>query len=253
MPRRCRFALPLVLLGLHVTVACAGHPMMSEDTGTQGTGNAELEQGYAWSNLDGSGSLLFQPQLSYGLTPALDLIVQPSWQVADAGVAGRVRAFGDTNVDAKWRFQGASPWSLGVRGGLQLPTSQEGLGIPHDRVAVHAILVATADFTPFVLDVNVGMGRAPADAGGRSDLYHVSVAALYSVNDSLFVLADAAADTNPVATGPGWQGTLLTGVIYTLRPGLDLDVGYLTRLDAVGPAQQWLLGITVRGAFPALL
>ncbi len=52
--------------------------MLSEDTGTQGTGNAELELGYAWSEDDGARSFLFQPQLSYGVTPSLDLIVQPS-------------------------------------------------------------------------------------------------------------------------------------------------------------------------------
>ena len=247
MPR-CPYPVSLVVLGLHVVAAWAGHPMMTEDTGTQGTGNAELELGYAQSTSGSGGASLFQPQLSYGVTPALDLIVQPAWQSVAGGAGGRVHAFGDTNLDVKWRFMGASPWSLGVRAGLVVPTSQEGLGIPHDRVAAHAVLVGTADLTPVTLNANLGMARAPTDAGGRTDLYHASLAALYSVNEKLFLLADAAADTNPLSTGSTWQGTLLTGLIYTLRPGLDLDAGYRARLTPVGPAQQWLLGITFRGA-----
>ena len=59
----CRFAL-------------AGHPMLTEDTGTQGTGNEGLELGFSWANDSGDRSFLFQPQLSYGATPTLDLIVR---------------------------------------------------------------------------------------------------------------------------------------------------------------------------------
>ncbi len=44
--------------------AHSGHPMLSEDTGTQGLGNFELELGYDWSAFAGSRSFLFQPQLS---------------------------------------------------------------------------------------------------------------------------------------------------------------------------------------------
>jgi hypothetical protein len=40
----------------------------------------------------------------------------------------------------------------------------------------------------------------------------------------------------------------LAGLIYTVRPGLDLDVGYRGCLTSVAPQRQWLLGITYRGA-----
>jgi len=41
---------------------------------------------------------------------------------------------------------------------------------------------------------------------------------------------------------------LLIGTIYTIHPGLDVDVGFRTRLNGTGAAQQWLMGITFRGA-----
>src|SRR5262245_25046373 len=65
--RRCVGVLIAALL--RALPVHAGHPQMSEDTGTQGAGNFELELGNDWSRDDGSRSYLFQPQLSYGLSP----------------------------------------------------------------------------------------------------------------------------------------------------------------------------------------
>ena len=229
------------------TAAFAGHPMLSEDTGTQGTSNWELELGYAWIRSGADRSFLFQPQLSYGLSPTFDLILQPSWMTMEATPGGRVRGLGDTNLDAKWRFYGAAPWSLGIRAGLGLPTAQRGLGLPNGDVSAHAILVATADLTPFAFDANLGLSYVPGDARQRSEQYHLSAAATYTANERLFLVLDVAADSNPDLASGAYQAVALLGVIYTVHPGLDVDVGYRGRVSAVGPVHQWLLGITFRG------
>src|SRR5690349_4529248 len=78
--------------------ARAGHPMLTEDTGTQGSGNAELELGFSWASDAGNRYFVFQPQLSFGATPTLDLIVQPSWLSNDFGGGGNVSGYGDTNL-----------------------------------------------------------------------------------------------------------------------------------------------------------
>ena len=222
--------------------------MLSEDTGTQGRGNAELELGYAWSRQDGAAIFLFQPQLSYGTTPALDLIVQPSWTIVDTPGAGREKGLGDTNLDFKWRFYGAAPWSFGVRAGLQLPTAHADLGLPHNKVAPHALLVLTADLTPFTVDANLGYARVPDVAAARPDLLHFSAAVTYAANERLFFILDTAVDSNPDSRRTQPPAVLLAGVIYTARPGLDLDVGYRGRLDSAAAQRQWLLGLTYRGA-----
>jgi len=56
-------------------------------------------------------------------------------------------------------------------------------------------------------------------------------------------------DSNPERNeGKSFAAVTLVGVIYTIRPGLDVDAGFRGRLNRTGPAQQWLLGITFRGA-----
>ena len=67
--------------------------MLSEDTGTQGRRNAELELGYAWSQQDSASVFLFQPQLSYGTSPTFDLIIQPSWTYVDQMRCSKISCF----------------------------------------------------------------------------------------------------------------------------------------------------------------
>lgn len=217
--------------------------MLSEDTGTQGRGNAELELGYAWSRDHGTDLFLFQPQLSYGTSSTFDLILQPSW--TDVGGA---KGLGDTNLDFKWRFYGAAPWSLGVRAGVDLPTAHADLGSPDHKVSPHGLLVVTGDFNPLVLDANLGYSHVPSYLGTRANLFHFSAAATYAANERLFFVLDTAMDSNPDSRQSLPPVVTLLGLIYTARPGLDFDVGYRSRLTAAAPVRQWLFGITYRGA-----
>ena len=241
-----RALLCLLLIGL-VPVARAGHPLLSEDTGTQGSGNYELEIGSDWTRDAGNRNYLLQPQLSYGATASLDLIVQPSWIATRFGDE-REKGFGDTNLDVKYRFFGAAPWSFGIRAGLELPTAEKDLGLPHGRVEGHGILVATADFTPFTVTANLGYARAPEVPFSRQNLYHLSAAITYAAGQRLYFLLDSAVDTNPDMRGGPYQTVALAGVIFTVRPGIDLDVGYREGLTVAAPTRQLLFGFTCRGA-----
>jgi len=222
--------------------------MISEDTGTQGSGNAELELGYASSEDADSRSLLFQPQLSYGVSPTLDLIAQPSWLANRDPVNGRAHGFGDTNLDFKWRFHGSAPLSLAVRAGLDVPTGEHGLGLPDGKTSEHALLVATVDATPFTIDANLGYTRNPDGIGLRTDLYHASLAAMYAASERMVLLLDTDIDSNPDPRHSTAPAVTLAGLIYTIHPGLDLDAGYRARLNSAAVARQWLLGITYRWA-----
>lgn len=245
--RHCARVLAALLM-LRIPSAPAGHPMLSEDTGTQGSGNYELELGYDWSRLDADRSFLFQPQLSYGASATLDLIVQPSWLRNTDPSGARSQGLGDTNLDFKWRFFGAAPLSVGVRAGLELPTAQAGLGLPAGTVGEHAIVVATLDAAPWSVTMNAGLAHLPLSPAARSNLYHVSAATQYTLNEHLILVLESSADGNPDNAQRSCLCVALAGLIYTVRPGLDLDAGYRAPLNAVTPAQQWLLGFTLRGA-----
>lgn len=249
MLRRFLFAISrAVQLILFVPAAFAGHPMLSEDSGTQGTGNAELEFGFDWSRDHGNRAFLFQPQLSYGTSPTLDLIVQPSWLSVENSTNEQEHGFGDTNLDMKWRFYGAAPLSFALRAGFDLPTNQNDLGLPHDNVSPHALLAATFDAAPYSFDANVGYTFGPKSTGLRTDLYHVSLAASFAFNEQVMLIVDTAADSNPDPRNASWPVVALAGIIYTVAPGFDIDAGYRAALNSAAIEKQWLFGMTYRWA-----
>jgi Putative MetA-pathway of phenol degradation len=238
----------IVTTFLAVNTAHAAHPLLTEDTGTQGAGNAELEHGLSWTREGSERSFAFQPQLSYGLFATFDVIAQPSWLSIKSPGTGTRRGFGDTALDAKWRFYGDAPLSLAVRAGLLLPTSERELGLPHGTTSAHALLVATVDAVPWTFHGNLGYVRNPNAPGLRREAGHASAAAMFAVNERWTLTVDAGIDSNSDPVRSDWQGIVLGGVIYTVRPGLDVDIGFQQGLHRDAASKQWLLGLTYRWA-----
>ena len=240
-------SLPLVLC-LLAPAAFAAHPLQTEDTGTQGAGNVEIENGFASARFDSTTLTTYQPQVSVGLAPTVDAIVQPSLAWLQAPSRRAVSGAGDTNVDGKWRFRGSDPWSLAIRAGVQAPTSQKGLGLPPGRWAEHALLVATWDDAPTTVHANVGVTHLPRAAGTRETVGHLSAALMQALDERLILTVDGELDQDPDPHRHAWPGSVLAGAIWTARPGLDLDVGWQRSVDARPVNRQWMAGLTYRFA-----
>ena len=195
------------------------HPLQTEDTGTQGAGNTELENGLAWVRQDSSWFFSYQPQLSFGVATTADLILQPSWLVTSLANDTKTRGFGDTNLDGKWRFYGEAPWSFAVRAGLALPTSQHGQGEPHNEVGTHVLLATTYDAAPIMVHGNVAYVHNPTGGLQKTDSSRVSGAILWACTESWTLSAEAAVFSSVDSGNNAWRATMLVGAIYTVKPG----------------------------------
>ncbi len=233
-------------LALAVPAAFAAHPLQTEDTGTQGAGNVEIENGLSRARFDATTLTTYQPQVSVGLSPTVDAIVQPSLVWLHAPSRASVAGLGDTNIDGKWRFWGSDPWSFAIRAGVLAPTSEHGLGLPRGQVSEHALLVATWDDAPTTVHANVGFTRVPRAPGTRATTAHLSAALMQSMNERLILTVDGEVDQDPDPSRKTWPGSLLAGAIWTARPGLDLDVGYQRSFSAATMNRQWMAGLTYR-------
>ena len=237
------------VLVLAAAPAFAAHPIQTEDTGTQGAGNLELENGFARERDRDAGAttiLSYQPQLSVGVAPTFDAIVQPSFVAVRARGAATLAGSGDTNLDAKWRFLGVDPWSLAVRAGLELPTARAGLGLRRGQLGEHALLVATFDAAPTTVYANLGATHVPPAPGVRATAAMVSAALLRQVDERLVLTVDSQFTQDADPARRTWPGDVLAGAIWTLRPGLDVDVGYQAGVRAEPASRQWLAGLTWR-------
>jgi hypothetical protein len=239
----------LLILALPMTVHAA-HPLISEDSVTQGRGKFELEIGNAWTRDGSDRSFELGPQLSYGILPQLDAILRPTWLDQRSTINGEVvhaRGAGDTAADLKWRFFERDKLSLAVRAGVNAPTGDANRGLGSGKPTYHGLLVASIDLAPFALHANLGYTRNRADPTERRDLYHISAAAVWTLNEAWRVLlAELAGDTNVDNTRSVWPAVARVGAIYTIKKGFDIDIGYQTRLNHEAASQILLIGLTAR-------
>lgn len=242
--RVCTAALAMLAAAAH-----AAHPLQTEDAATQGAGHVEIENSAARTRNGGAPGTDYaaQMQVSVGLSPDFDLLLQPSWLQQGSG-SDRSRGAGDTNVDAKWRFWGDAAWSMAVRAGVTLPTAQRGLGLPRGTSSAHAVVVASWEAAPFAAHANLGYARWPLSSGLRRDAWQASAALTWAVSERITLATEAAANTDIDPHRSRWPTNLLAGLIWTLQPGLDLDIGFQSSARAQPVSRSWLLGLTWRFA-----
>ncbi len=251
-------SVPLAVRNLSLACACAltfavpavhaAHPLQTEDTGTQGAGNLEIENGLSRARYDATTLTLYQPQLSVGLATTIDAIVQPSVEWVHASGQGSISGFGDTNVDAKWRFWGSDPFSFALRAGVALATNQHGLGLTRGKTSEHGLVALTWDHGPTVVHANVGLTVVPRAPGtpARRVMTGVSAALMQQINEHLILTVDSSFGQSPNPHKTTWPGTILAGAIWTARPGLDIDLGWQTSIDDRPVTRTWLAGLTYR-------
>jgi len=155
--RAAVFAIPLALA--QVPSARAGHPLSTDDVGTQGTGAAEVElSGLAEqvADLAGDIALGLGVALHTGLSERVDLGVTAAWGAAPDLNGRWESAMDDPALDLKWRVldrAGALP-GLAVRFDYEPPQSAVDAN-GHDAGAA---LLVTWEREQYAASVNLAVG-----------------------------------------------------------------------------------------------
>lgn len=227
------------------TSVFAAHPLLTEDTGTQGAGKFELELGFAQARDGGTTAAEFGPQLSYGVLDNLDVILRPTWlHVRGTATGGTTQGFGDTGLDFKWRYPAETPLTFGVRAGVDLPTGNADKALGNGKVSPHAILIATWLSDTWMFAGNVDYVYDPL-VGDRRDLWGASAAAVYSKDDAWRFSGEIGTAMNPDLSRASWLTVARFGVIATVARGVDVDAGYQVRLTRSAPVEIILAGVTL--------
>ena len=236
-----------LVLAAAAPAAFAAHPLQTVDTSTQGTGGIEIANGLSRTRDDATTQTVYRPQFSLGLLATLDAIVQPAfvWQDAPWGDAS---GWGDTNVDAKWRFWGTGPLSFAIRAGVELSTNDHGFGLTPRKKSDHALLALTWDRASTTVHLNLGTTAVPRVAASRArrTMDSVSGAVMQRIDEHLILTLDATLGQSPNPHRGPWPGTVLAGAIWTVKPGLDLDLGLQRSVRDRPVARTWLAGLTYR-------
>jgi hypothetical protein len=240
--------------------AFAAHPQITDDTGTQGKGNTQLEVvgEYGMDKEEGITEKSFEvptaPFLSYGLTDAMDIVLSipyASVSVEDTGTTTSARGATDLSVELKVRFYEKNGLSLAVKPGVILPTGDEERGIGNGKTSYSAFFIATKEVAAWAFHVNAGYFRneyklQADDAANRKNIWHASIAAQVKVAKDVSVVANTGIERNPDKTSDIDPVFALGGLIYSVTESIDIDLGVKAGLNRPETDITFLAGATWR-------
>jgi hypothetical protein len=214
--------------------ALGGHPLITEDTGTQGTGNSQLELTYELGHdqdaITKTRGHSLGIVLAYGLTENTDVIFalpyeRPTEWVDTASTT--IQGISDMEIAAKWRFYEADALSFALRPGLGLPTGNENKGLGTGYITPSLFAVMAYETGPWASYLHFGYTRNFHDGGvERNHIFHTSAGFLYTVNERMQLVGDVSYETNPEWSGHPYVGSMVIGLVYSVLPNLDVDIGY---------------------------
>ena len=131
----------IALAVLWYGLAFAAHPLITDDTGTQGKGkflveinsesgfDKEKEEGLTTKQKSGEVATT----LSYGITDHLDIVLRVPYQwlrvKEDGETISKENGFSDVSLELKWRFYESKGLSFALKPGLSFPTGDENKGL----------------------------------------------------------------------------------------------------------------------------
>jgi hypothetical protein len=242
-----------LLLCTGVSVAFAGFPLVTDDTGTQGKGKSQLEFDgqHEYENDDGIEETVIEvtPMLTYGLADTVDLVIGAPYQFIKTeqfADTSRESGFSDVSLEVKWRFYEKEWLSFAVKPGITLPTGNDDKGLGTGKATYGLVFIATADLKPWAFHVNLGYTYNENTQDARKDIWSASLASEYQVMKDLKVVGNIGVERGDDPASGNNPAFLLGGLIYSLAEDVDISGGYKYGLTRSEANHTVLAGITFR-------
>lgn len=245
----------LVLLGgLYLpTGSYAAHPLITEDTATQGQGNFQFELTNEHNVIHAADveqqTVLTSSVLTYGASDNADVILTvPYLRLGAAALDGTPAesGFTDTGLDLKWRFYEKERVSFALKPGLTFPTGEYTRNLGTGRVTWSAYLTASYQPGPWNLLLHLGHVHHNNSASERRDIWHASTAVVRQLGEVLQLVVDTGIDTNTDRSARSNPTFLITGLIWSVRNNFDVDLGYRWESSDLQHAHALLAGLALR-------
>jgi hypothetical protein len=238
--------------------AWAAHPLITDDSGTQGTGKYQLEingqHDFDKETVAGvqvkTSTKELAATLSYGVLERVDLVVGVPYlwnRTQGNGITTfSGNGVGDATLEAKWRFYEKNALSFALKPGISLPTGNENKGFGSGRTSYSMFFIATQEVKPFAVHANIGYMRNGNELGEQKNLWHLSAAGTYAMAEHFTAVANIGVERNADQTVHQEPAFLLGGVIYSVSENVDLDLGIKTGLNNSETDRSFLAGAVFR-------
>jgi len=232
----------------------AAHPLITEDTGTQGRGNFQLEltTEHAYEEEDGVRETTVRTNavLTYGFLDNADvLLTLPHRRISSEAADGSrtvEQGRADVGLDIKWRFYEKDNLSFALKPGLTLPTGDETKNLGTGKSTRSLYLITSYDAAPWEYHLHLGHIWNRNTLDQHESQRHISVAAGRKLGEDLKLVADYGTDTPTSKTSSLNTEFFILGAVYNLRKNLDVDLGAKWGLTPSETDFAWLGGVTFR-------
>ncbi len=232
----------LILVGTWacIPVAHAYHPLVTDDSGTQGGGGNQLELGYDYGRSEAAGVTRIERAIPFtytrGLTNNLDVFAGVARQTSPGA------GWGNVGIGAKWRvFENeAARFSLALKPEILLPVSRakEAAGFGNGKTSYGLALILTRETDFGEVHVNLAAERGnytdTVTFPERKNRYRLSLAPVWAAAEGWKLALDMGIQTNPDPAERSRMGYLALGAVYS--PGEDLDLSFGVTRDVMDGA-----------------
>jgi len=233
--------LTVLLAGLLSSTAFAAHPLITDDTGTQGKGKFQLEVNGELSRQKNEGdegttresAKEVSTAITYGIIDNLDVALglPYQWKWERGGeTEPRTKGFADIPLQLKWRCYEKEGLSFAVKPEIDFSTGDENKRLGNGRTSYSFTFITTKEAEPWAFHLNLGythnVFKLQEDKeANRQGIWHVSLATGIEILKDLTVVADTGIENNSDRTSNSNPVFLLGGVIYSISKDFDVDLG----------------------------
>ena len=228
----------LTFSAVYASSAMAYQPLITDDTGTQGTDGNQVELAVFRQESKSLGVTTRTTAIPFvytrGIADALDVYAGIGHnRITSTDASAEAHGFGNPVLGLKWRFyeNDERKFSVGFKPEIQFGTSQddEARGLGNGRTGFSGLLILTQETGFGAVHVNYGFTRAnyalePNRAALRSNLQRVSLAPVYEIG-AWKLAVDAGITTNPDRSERAAMGYAELGAIWSPDKDLDLSLG----------------------------
>ena len=227
------------------STAHAAHPLVSDDTGTQGVGGYQVEVNTDWLRDAGVKTRTATATLTRGMTETIDLYLDTPYALSQP------TGFNDIGLGLKWRLFESDGLSVGLKPELSLSTGNQEKQLGDGRSGGALTVLTQYELGAWTWLFNLGTELHRYSSASSQDEYRryinkASVGFTYQLDDQWLFVMDSGIQSHASKTEKKDPRFALVGLIYSLSEDAELDVGYKKSLNHTEIDRQWGLGLTYR-------
>lgn len=239
-------------------VLFAAHPLITDDTGTQGKGKFQLEVNAQYdSDKETAGGVSVKSTggqagatLSYGVIDNTDMVLNAPYvwgKITENGASVYdEKGLSDVSFEVKWRFYENESLSFALKPGISLPTGNDENGLGTGKTGYHLFLIGSKETAPWAFHANLGYIRNENKTDEEKNIWHASFATTYNIVENLKLVGNIGVEKNPDKAADDDPAFLILGAIYTIGGNIDIDAGVKAGLNKSETDYSVLVGLTYR-------